>query len=737
MDQKFIQAKSLQEKLQIIHSQDKRLSASELENLYKSIHGEKPSDRAYKILDKALDKNFGGLLPDKASFSMDYNEGVFKRITESLEDLEMVGLYAKYVVQNCRVDSHRLLLKQLGYVTERLIRKFRQQGTIEEHLCLNKQIVIELVSILCPKDMTYNPELLKLILKAFGDYRDEELLKRLADSLIQQCKDNLNQNKNHDWLMLIVTIFDQAIEQQGVCLHILYKKIGNSTLCNIINKHKNYFLINYFDNPDKPVKIFRGLLKYSIQNENLSILQKITHILEEQMRQNYNQSSYLILSEIYVQVILPQLLPQLHININILDLLQVFLIGMSRSQELLTDEYIKIMCDRLKLMIDLKQNDRQVFDKIIGFINAIYKKYQNILSYHESFQKLLNITRDKYSDQYNKIDHVEWESKILKHINFDDNLYDRNDCDNFVGLENLTNTCFMNSILQALYMTDSFRKFILMNSIPDAKQYNALRKLYMLLNYQQSGFCSPYELKRLLRPPYSNTNDQQDVGEFAHHFLEDLLKYIPKEQQEILENIFFGTHRSVIECPNCNISLGQIEKFLGIDLHLNKHTQLKDMIAQVYEVEQIEFTCEKCQRKSNDIKKSLQIQNLPPVLFMTIQRFQYDAQSQQMTKILAKVPLKFEIDMRLVFQQQHLDAQDSLYILYAFIVHLGKNSFSGHYSCYARSMSKPETWICFDDDQINQYELTSEDLNSQLIDEETPYILFYKNKSGHCLSINK
>lgn len=63
------------------------------------------------ILDKALDKNFGGLLPDKASYSMDYNEGVFKRITESLDNLELVGLYAKYVVQNCRVESHRPLLK--------------------------------------------------------------------------------------------------------------------------------------------------------------------------------------------------------------------------------------------------------------------------------------------------------------------------------------------------------------------------------------------------------------------------------------------------------------------------------------------------------------------------------------------------------------------------------------------------------------------------------------------------
>lgn len=48
---------------------------------------------------------------------------------------------------------------------------------------------------------------------------------------------------------------------------------------------------------------------------------------------------------------------------------------MSRRQELLTDYNIGIMCDRLKLVIDLKWNDRLIFDKIYGFMNTISKKY--------------------------------------------------------------------------------------------------------------------------------------------------------------------------------------------------------------------------------------------------------------------------------------------------------------------------------------------------------------------------
>lgn len=51
------------------------------------------------------------------------------------------------------------------------------------------------------------------------------------------------------------------------------------------------------------------------------------------------------------------------------------MIGMSRRQELLSDYNIITMCDRLKLVIDLKWNERSIFDKIYGFMNTIYKKY--------------------------------------------------------------------------------------------------------------------------------------------------------------------------------------------------------------------------------------------------------------------------------------------------------------------------------------------------------------------------
>lgn len=73
---------------------------------------------------------------------------------------------------------------------------------------METDIVIDLVSRLCPKHMTYNPELFELMMKAFQSYNDSELLERLATSLHEQCKTNSNLNDHHDWLMLLTTIFD-------------------------------------------------------------------------------------------------------------------------------------------------------------------------------------------------------------------------------------------------------------------------------------------------------------------------------------------------------------------------------------------------------------------------------------------------------------------------------------------------------------------------------------------------
>lgn len=68
--------------------------------------------------------------------------------------------------------------------------------------------------------------------------------------------------------------------------HILLRKVERSKLEHLIIEHKNYLLLNYFDNPEKAVKIFKGLIRYNLSKETISMISEITDILESHMREN-------------------------------------------------------------------------------------------------------------------------------------------------------------------------------------------------------------------------------------------------------------------------------------------------------------------------------------------------------------------------------------------------------------------------------------------------------------------
>lgn len=76
-----------------------------------------------------------------------------------------------------------------------------------------------------------------------------------------------------------------------------------------------------------------------------------------------------------------------------------------------------------------------------------------------------------------------------------------------MGLENLTNTCYMNSFLQSLFMNSEFRNFILTIKQTNKPLVKELRDLFLLLIFQKQGFVSPHKLKRSLSQPYATSTD--------------------------------------------------------------------------------------------------------------------------------------------------------------------------------------------------------------------------------------
>ncbi|XP_063986835.1 ubiquitin carboxyl-terminal hydrolase 35 [Diachasmimorpha longicaudata] len=93
-----------------------------------------------------------------------------------------------------------------------------------------------------------------------------------------------------------------------------------------------------------------------------------------------------------------------------------------------------------------------------------------------------------------------------------------------VGLTNLGNTCYMNSVLQALVMTRQFcHEVISYKPSTDTNANLILRKLqnlFALLLYSKRMSLSPTDVLQASRPSYFTPGQQQDSSEFLCHLLD-------------------------------------------------------------------------------------------------------------------------------------------------------------------------------------------------------------------------
>ncbi|EGR29288.1 ubiquitin carboxyl-terminal hydrolase family protein, putative [Ichthyophthirius multifiliis] len=320
---------------------------------------------------------------------------------------------------------------------------------------------------------------------------------------------------------------------------------------------------------------------------------------------------------------------------------------------------------------------------------------------------------------------------------------------NYVGIKNLSQMCYMNSMLQQFYMTSTFRYALL--SAQDEQEINLteykgiqiddnvlhqLQRMFSFLDlsdrqdYNPIGFC--FSFKDYSGQPV-NVGIQQDTQEFLNMIfdkLEHSLKQTP--YKSILQSIFGGQTVSSLTCLQCGSTTSRDELFYTLSLTVNGCNNLNESFQKMIEGEIIsDYLCDNCQRRCDQARR-ICLNQLPNILIIHLQRivfdldtfankkintrlefphilntYKYTREFSDLQKILeAKdqdIPYLEKKDSTLIDEkiENHEDNLQYQYKLKGVTVHSG-TAEGGHYYSYVNY--KDDKWIEMNDSKIKEFD---------------------------------
>ncbi|KAM5132291.1 ubiquitin carboxyl-terminal hydrolase 2 isoform 1-T2 [Mantella aurantiaca] len=330
-----------------------------------------------------------------------------------------------------------------------------------------------------------------------------------------------------------------------------------------------------------------------------------------------------------------------------------------------------------------------------------------------------------------------------------------------VGLRNLGNTCFMNSILQCLSNSKDLRDYCLQNTYKrdlNSKTCNTAimeefaRLLQAMWTSSVNEVVSPMEFKSQIQryaPRFMGYN-QQDAQEFLRFLLDGLhnevnrvtvkpkpnsqdldhlpdkekgrqmwKRYLEREDSRIVE-LFVGQLKSSLTCSECGYCSTVYDPFWDLSLPIAKKSVSEVSLMEcmrLFTKEDVldgdeKPTCCRCKVRRKCVKK-FTIQKFPKILVLHLKRFSEGRIRSSKLSTFVNFPLR-DLDLR-EFSAEH--NTQATYNLYAVSNHSG-TTMGGHYTAYCKNTNNGE-WHTFNDSRVTP-------MSSSQVRSSDAYVLFYE-----------
>ncbi|KAL5003429.1 hypothetical protein BDV10DRAFT_154983 [Aspergillus recurvatus] len=291
----------------------------------------------------------------------------------------------------------------------------------------------------------------------------------------------------------------------------------------------------------------------------------------------------------------------------------------------------------------------------------------------------------------------------------------------YAGLKNLSNTCYLNSLLSQLFMNVGFREFMLRLNLTDpSTSQKLLDETKKLFAYMQESWLRAVEPQGFVDSIRTYDNEpvdvtiQMDVDEFYNLLFDRWEAQISSpEDRKRFRSFYGGQLVQQIKSKECDHISERLEPFSAIQCDIKGKANLEESLQAYVEGEIMQgdnkYSCTSCGRHVDAVKRAC-LKDVPDNLIFHLKRFDFDMVTMMRSKINDEFHFPERIDMT-PFTVDYLsdssgDTQQDVFELVGVLVHSG-TAESGHYYSYIRerpTANGRSIWVEFNDSDVTRFD---------------------------------